>query len=74
MSASFYINVREQVEQHLNKSPRLAILHGLLFTAFSVPVGLWSVLTHPTIDGVVYWTIFLWSIVLFGHMIVAYLT
>jgi hypothetical protein len=69
MTDDLYRKVRNRVERRLSKSPRLVTIHALLFTFFSVPVGLWSLRTHSggSIHGVVYWTIFFWSIGLLIH-------
>lgn len=71
---AFYHKIRSRIERRFSKRPTLAILHALLFTVISVPLGLWGVISHPySIDGVIYWTIFLWSILLFLHVGYVYL-
>ncbi len=68
MEDAFYLKLRARVERHLSKSPKSAIIHALLFTIVTVPLGLWGVFSHPvSVNGVIYWVIVLWSIVLFIH-------
>lgn len=67
MNDYLYEKVSKRVERRLSTSATLVVLNTLLFSLFTVPVGLWSKFTHGsgTIDGRVYWVIVLWSIGLF---------
>jgi len=78
MPVDVYNKILTRVERRLNTSPRLVILNALLFTIFSTIFGFQSVLTgthavNGTIDGVVYWAIFFWSVIVCGHASFAYL-
>lgn len=66
--------VQQRVERHLARSPLFATLNALLFTLFTATFGFFSALTHPggAIDGVIYWTIFFWSILVAIHSIIAF--
>jgi hypothetical protein len=71
---AFYIKLRTRVESRLSKSPTLITIHALLFTVIGFLLGLWGLVSHPlSIDGVAYWIIFIWSIILFGHTAYSYL-
>ena len=74
MRDAYYLKIRSRVERRLSQRPRLATIHALLFTLICVPLGFWGIFTHPvSINGVAYWVIFLWSIVLFGHVAYSYI-
>lgn len=69
MTDPIYLKVREQVEGR-SGHPRFAALNALLFTLFTVIFGVGSLFTrlNGSIDGVIYWIIFFWSIILFAHV------
>lgn len=73
MTDAIYKKTKDRVERRLSKLSRWPIMHALLFTLFTVPLGLVSLLIPPvgSINGVVYWVVFFWSIALFLH--IAYL-
>jgi hypothetical protein len=62
------LKIRARVERRLSK-PRWVILNALLFTLFTVIIGTFSALTHPygAMNGVVYFVIFFWTLVLLAH-------
>jgi hypothetical protein len=64
-----YDRARRRAERRLAGPPRLATLHAALFTLFTVPAGLFSVIMRGgnSIDGVIYWVVFFWSLVLALH-------
>jgi hypothetical protein len=75
MRDALYIHVRKRVERRLSGSPRAATLNALGFTLLAGPLALLSLVLRVSdgipfgsIDGVVYWVSFLWSIVLLAHV------
>jgi hypothetical protein len=74
MSDRTYFILRNRVERRLEK-PRTLIPHMGLFTAYTVIFGGMSMITRPqgNMDGIFYWTIFAWSVIVGMHTIYAYM-
>lgn len=75
MTGDLYQKALTRIKRRLSYAKRPMIIHALLFTLFTFIVGGYSKLTHPggAIDGVVYWIIVGWSLLLFAHVAFAYL-
>lgn len=60
MTDVIYDKAKARVDRRLSKSPRWPVLHALLFTLFTVPLGLISLLLPPLgiMNGAIYWVIF----------------
>lgn len=74
MTDRVYLILRNRIERRLEK-PRTLIPHMALFTLYSVIAGTMSIITRPmgNMDGVFYWTIFFWSVIVSMHTLYAYL-
>ena len=73
MRDDLYPKVRRRVERRLSGSPRAATLNALAFTIFAGPLALLSLYIRyndgnpfGSVDGVVYWVCFFWSVILFA--------
>jgi hypothetical protein len=74
MYDDLYETLRRRVQRRLSNLPRLATLNAILFSVFTVCVGISSMLSRPSgnMDGGVYWIIFLWSLILTGQTLLNY--
>lgn len=74
MTDRVYLILRNRIERHLEK-PRTLVPHMALFTTYTVIAGTMSIITRPTanLDGVIYWSIFAWSVIVSMHTLYAYL-
>lgn len=75
MTDPIYVKIRGRIERRLSGTPHLVTVNALLFTLFTVPFGMVSVLTRTedNIDGVIYLVILGWSIILLVHTGATYL-
>lgn len=69
-----YIILGNRIEQRLEK-PRVLMQHMGLFAAYTVVFGGMSIISRPmgNMDGIFYWTIFAWSVLVGMHTLYAYM-
>ncbi len=70
MRDDLYIKVYKRVERRLSGPPRWGTIHALVFSAFAVPIGLFTGVFFArvgVIDFLAYATIVGWSLLLFLH-------
>ncbi len=66
--------VYKRIARRILKSPRFLFVHAVAFTFGSSLLGILNLIrSQPgAVDGVIYWTVFLWSIVFFIHAAYTY--
>jgi hypothetical protein len=74
MSDRAYLILQNRIERRLEKS-RTLIPHMALFTLYSVIFGTVSITMRPmgNMDGVIYWSIFAWSVLVSMHTLYTYM-
>jgi hypothetical protein len=70
MPDDLYAKILKHINYRLIHSSRSVTVLTLLFTLFTTIAGFLSIQTNPNgiMNGVIYWTIFIWSLVLFGSL------
>lgn len=74
MLDDLYFILRDRIEGRLTR-PRLLTLHALLFTLFAVVAGFTtsSLSGNGMMNGLVYWIIFFWTVILGAHTLYTFL-
>lgn len=74
MSDRTYLILRSRIERRFEK-PRILMQHMALFSLYTVIFGTMSIISRSmgNMDGIFYWTIFAWSVLVGMHTIYSYL-